>query len=285
MMLSTELCLSGPPFGHVPMLDRLAPAREAGFSSISLLPGDVWSLEQQGMSAAEIRTRIEDHGLAIKEIDCAACWLPAHLTAGDDVPMAALLRSLTAERVIATAARIGAPSLTAVEMMGITPTLDEAAEAFAHACDLAAEHGVKVHIEFLPFGGIPDLATAWNIVQAAGRPNGGLTLDSWHFFRSGSSFELLASIPGSRIHTVQINDAPAEPQADLFHETMNARLVPGTGSFDLPAFLRTLDATGCTAPVSIEIFSATLADQPMSDTIKDWAVAMHAVINQARNDA
>lgn len=169
--------------------------------------------------------------------------------------------------MIETAARIGAPSITVVEMMGVTPSLDEAEEAFAHVCDIAACHGLKAHIEFLPFGGISDLASAWGIVQAAGRPNGGLTLDSWHFFRSGSSFNLLAAIPGDRIHTVQINDAPAQASDDLLQETMTARLLPGKGGFDLAGFLRTLDATGCTALISVEIFSTALTEQPMGAVV------------------
>jgi len=282
-MLSTDLILSGPPFIHVPLLERLAPTRDAGFSGLSLMPGDIWSLEAAGMPAADIRARIEDHGLAIMEIDCTACWLPSHHSASDSIPMAALLRSLTPERVIETAARIGAPSVTVVEMMGVAPSLDEAAGAFAYLCDLAAGHGLNAHIEFLPFGGIPDLAAAWAIIQAAGRPNGGLTLDSWHFFRSGSSLDLLAAIPGHRIHTVQINDAPALPSNDLLHETMHGRLLPGEGELDLVGFLHTLDATGCTAPISVEIFSANTASQPMADAIHDWAGAAHAIINQARN--
>ena len=276
------LVLSAPPFVHVPLLERLAPAREAGFSAISLMPGDVWALEEAGMSAADIGKRIADHGLSVMEMDCTACWLPSHRSAGDDVPMATLLRSLTPERVVETAARIGSPSVTAVEMMGITPSLDEAAEAFAHLCDLAADHGLKAHIEFLPFGGIPDLASAWAIVQAAGRPNGGLTLDSWHFFRSGSSFDLLERIPGSRIHTIQINDAPAQPQSDLVHETMTARLVPGQGSFDLIRFIRTLDRIGATAPISVEIFSAATSAAPMAEAIASWAPAARDIIRKAR---
>lgn len=276
------LVLSAPPFVHVPLLERLAPAREAGFSAISLMPGDVWALEEAGMSAADIGMRIADHGLSVMEMDCTACWLPSHRRAGDDVPMATLLRSLTPERVVETAARIGSPSVTAVEMMGITPSLDEAAEAFAHLCDLAADHGLKAHIEFLPFGGIPDLASAWAIVQAADRPNGGLTLDSWHFFRSGSSFDLLERVPGSRIHTIQINDAPAQPQSDLVHETMTARLVPGQGSFDLIRFIRTLDRIGATAPISVEIFSAATSAAPMAEAIASWAPAARDIIRKAR---
>ena len=276
------LVLSAPPFMHVPLLERLAPAHEAGFSAISLMPGDIWALEEAGMSASDIGKRIADHGLAVMEMDCTACWLPSHRRAGDDVSMAALLGSLTPERVVETAARIGSPSVTAVEMMGVTPSLDEAAEAFADLCDLAARHGMKAHIEFLPFGGIPDLASAWAIVQAAGRANGGLTLDSWHFFRSGANFDLLEQIPGSRIHTVQINDAPAEPQSDLLHETMTARLVPGQGSFDLPRFIGTLDRIGSTAPVSVEIFSAATSSSPMAEAIACWAPAARDIIRKAR---
>ncbi|MCP1470406.1 sugar phosphate isomerase/epimerase [Sphingobium sp. OAS761] len=284
-MLSTDLVLSGPPFVHLPLLDRMAPARDAGFTGMSLMPGDVWGLERQGMAASDIAARMADHGLSVMEIDCTACWLPAHRVAGDDAPMATLLRSLTPERVVETAARIGAPSLTVVEMMGMTPSLDEAAEAFAHVCDLAAGHGLRAHIEFLPFGGIPDLATAWAIVQAAGCANGGLTLDSWHFFRSGSSLELLRSIPGDRIHTVQINDAPTRASDDLMRETMNGRMLPGTGSFDLPGFIAAIDATGSTAPLSVEIFSSELAQQPMADAIRDWAGSALSVVAQARKEA
>jgi len=282
-MLSTDLVLSGPPFVHVPLFDRLVPVREAGFAGISLTSDDIWTLEKENIPAGDIRQRIEDHGLAIKELDCIAAWLPAQRTQTDGSPLASLLRSLTPERVIETAARIGAPSVTIVEMLGVSPSRDEAAEAFATVCDLAAEHGLNVHLEFLPFGGIPDLARAWAIVEAADRPNGGLTLDSWHFFRSNSSFDLLRAIPGERIHTVQINDAPALPANDLMHETMNARLVPGVGSFDLVRLIQTLDTIGCEAPVSVEVFSADIANRPMADAIQGWADAAHTIIAQARN--
>ncbi len=282
-MLSTDLVLSGPPFVHVPLFDRLVPARDTGFAGLTLTPGDIWTLEKEGVLVAEIRERIEDHGLAIKEVDCIAAWLPSQRTQTDGSPLASLLRSLTPERVIEKAARIGAPSVTIVEMQGASPSRDEAAEAFAAVCDIAGEHGLNVDLEFLPFGGIPDLASAWAIVEAADRPNGGLTLDSWHFFRSGSSFELLRALPGQRIHTVQINDAHALPADDLMHETMNARLLPGAGSFDLVRLIQTLDTNGCEAPVSVEVFSADIANRPMADAIQGWADAAHTIIAQARN--
>ncbi len=285
MLGPQHLALAAPPFGHVPLLDRLAPARAAGFDAIALMPGDVWALEAQGMSAAEIAGRIADHSLAISEVDCTACWLPAQQALEPTDDMGRLVRSLTPERVIETAARVGARSVTAVEMSRVAVDPDAAAEAFAAMCDFAAPHGIKVHIEFLPTGGIPDLASAWRIVKAANRPNGGLTVDSWHLFRSGSTLDQLAAIPGERIHTVQINDAPETPQADLWQELMTGRLLPGQGSFDLTGLIRTLDAIGSTAPIAVEVFSTALATQPTAEAMRALAQAGAAIIRQARTTA
>lgn len=282
MLGPDDLVLCAAPLLHVGLLDRLAPARAAGFTGISLTPADVWGLEEQGMSAREIAQRIEDAGLKVAEMDCTACWLPCQRTLPVDDGLAALLASLTPERVVDTAARIGARSITAVEMRGVKPSLDEAAEAFARLCDLAAPHGLKVHIEFLPFGGIPDLTAAWNIVQAAGRENGGLTIDAWHLFRSNSTLAQLAAIPGARIFSVQINDAPAIPDADLLKETMSARLLPGAGSFNLTGFIRTLDRIGSQAPIGVEVFSDAQAARPLAEVAREWARTGRASIEQAR---
>ena len=283
MLGPSDLVLCSPPVAHIPLLERLAPARDAGFAGISVTPGDLWALEEQGLPLDEVSKQIADHGLALAEVDCIGCWLPSQVGAPADARFRDLLMTLTPERVIDVAARAGARSVVAVEMMGVTPSLDEAADAFARLCDMAAGHGLPVHMEFLPFGGIPALATAWAIVEAAGRPNGGLTLDSWHLFRSGSTLDQLAAIPGDRIMTVQINDAPILPAADLFAETMSGRMLPGEGGFDLTGFIRTLDRIGSTAPIGVEVFSEAQAGQTMDEISRAWASSARAAIKKARN--
>lgn len=283
MLTCDDLVLCAPPLGHVPLLDRLAAARGAGFAAVSVMPSDIWVLDQRGMSAGEIRTRVADAGLQIAEVDCIGCWLPSHHTAPAGARYREMLLTLTPERVVETAARIGARSIAVVEMMDVRPSLDEAAEAFARVCDLAAQHGLPVHIEFLPFGGIPDLASAWAIVQAAGRSNGGLTIDSWHLFRSGSTLDQLANIPAERIMTVQINDAPQTRGDDLFAETMAGRLLPGDGSFDLIGLIRTLDPMGSTAPIGVEVMSADTQTQPIDAIAHAWARTARSIITKARS--
>ncbi len=285
-MSGDALIFCSPPVaGQVPLLDRLAAVKAAGFTGISLQPTDVWALEEQGMSASEVAARIADAGLAVGEVDCTACWLDRHTTQGGDDDLSLLLRSLTAKRVVETAARIGARSVVAVDLSDAPFDRDEAAEGFAALCDLAAEHGLLAHIEFLPMSPIRSLTEAWSVVEAAGRANGGLTVDSWHFFRSGSSLDDLARIPGERIHTVQLNDAPATPAANMWDEMMNARLLPGEGAFDLAGLIGTLDRIGSTAPLGVEVFNARQQNQTIAQVAQDWAQSTRAMLAKVRGPA
>ncbi|CCA90141.1 sugar phosphate isomerase/epimerase [Novosphingobium sp. PP1Y] len=285
MKTITELVFCSPALPDVPLLDRLAPVAAAGFTALSLMPGDVWTLEETGMAAPEIAARIADAGLKVAELDCTACWMPRQRTQGDSDPLAQFLRGLTPDKVVATAARIGAASLVAVDLSNTPAPLDEAAESFAELCDHAAEHDLPVQIEFLPVGGIRTLSEAWAIVEAAGRANGGLTIDAWHFFRSGSTLDQLAKIPSDRIHTVQLCDAPVLPQGDLWTELMTARLLPGEGALDLAGLVRTLDGIGSSAPMGVEVFNIRQNNQSCAQVARDWANAARSVLAKARGVA
>lgn len=280
-----DLVLSSPPVSRFPLLERLAPFAEAGFRAISIQPGDVWALEAEGMSASEIAARIADAGLIITEMDCTACWMEHQTRAELIGGLTPFLRQLTPEPIITTAARIGAQSVSAIDLSVEPASLDEAAESFARLCAMAAEHGLKAQIEFLPTGGIRSLAEAMAIVEAAGCDNGGVTLDAWHFFRSGSTLEELAKIPGHRIHAVQLCDAPAAPAADLWSELMTARLLPGEGDLDVVGLVRTLDAIGCTSPTGVEVFHTRQDTMTLGEIARDWAQSTNTLLARARNTA
>ena len=144
-------------------------------------------------------------------------------------------------------------------------SLETVAEHFAGLCDRAAVFGADVHIEFAPESGVPDLASAWAMVQLAGRPNGGILFDTWHFHRSGSSAELLASIPGDRIMAVQVSDAGPEIIGSMWEDTLHHRLLPGDGCIDLAGVRRILTGTGGLGLVGPEVFSDDLAAMAPAD--------------------
>lgn len=278
-----HLVFSSVPVLDRPLFERVAAARKAGFHAMSLLPNDIWDMAEQGTSPEELGKRIRGEGLEISEVDCIASWLPAHATLNSSDPILASLNTThVTDRVIEAAARVGARSVTVVEILGAQPSLDEASEAFAKVCDKAADQGLLTHIEFLPFGGIPTLERAAAIVQNCGRTNAGLTLDSWHFHRSGATLAQLAAIPGHHIHTVQLNDAPVEPWANLFEETMQGRLLPGQGSFDLTGLIQTLDQIGSTAPIEIEVFHTRQADLGLDQIAEEWMGSLQSALSNAR---
>jgi sugar phosphate isomerase/epimerase len=156
--------------------------------------------------------------------------------------------------------------------------LDAVADAFAKLCDRAATHGLLVHLEFLPWTRIGDVAAAERIVERAGRANGGVMLDAWHHFRSGSPD---TAIPAARVLGIQLCDAPALPEPDPISETLHRRLVPGEGDADLVRLLRRLATGGCTAPIGVEVFSDVLAALPVREVAQRVAAASRRILAAA----
>lgn len=278
-----DMVLVGPSVWHIPLLERLAPAARAGFTVISVTPGDVWALEQQGIKAEEIKRRIADAGLEVSDMECIGCWLPSQRAAASAPDAAMNLLNLEPEPVLDAAARIGAKTVAVVDMIADPNPRDVVVEAFANICDAAAARGLKVQIEWLPFGSIPDLTAAWDIVQASGKANAGLTVDSGHFFNSCATLDQLAAIPGARVHSVQINDAPDMPKTPIIER--RERMLPGEGGFDLTGFIQTLDKIGSTAPIGVEIFNMQVPTQDIDTITRTWAAAGRRTIDQARRKA
>jgi sugar phosphate isomerase/epimerase len=156
-----------------------------------------------------------------------------------------------------------------------TETTDSLTERFAAVCDRCAGAGIAVHLEFVPFPPIGSLAVAWEIVRGADRSNGGILFDTWHSFRSDPDLDLLATIPGDRIFSVQVSDGAAALQESLVKDTFRHRRLPGDGVFDLVGALRTLRSTGGLKLVGPEVLSIELDALPFRPTrlaspVKSW---------------
>jgi sugar phosphate isomerase/epimerase len=262
------LC-SGTLARGIGFAERLAAASAAGFASISLWGRDYEAARSEGLSDADLRTMLDDHGLTVAELDPAWWWLPGatDVHIGPEFDDQNVFGFGEAD-LFGIADVVGARSMNAVDVFGGTWDVDAAAEAFAGLCDRAAEHGLLVHIEWLPWSKIPDLATALRIVELADRPNGGLNVDAWHLVRSGVSVEDLAKVPGRLILGIQLDDGPLEAEANLIDATLHERLLPGEGEFDLVAIVDALRATGTTAPVGVEVFSDALHALPADEAAR-----------------
>jgi sugar phosphate isomerase/epimerase len=256
--------------------DRVEAASAAGFQGLSLWVNDYRSGRSDGLSDADMRTMLDDSGIAIGELDAAWWWLPG---APENVPseMAGAFSFGEAD-IFAIADVTGARSLNAVDVFGGDWGVDDAAASFAGLCDRAAEHDLLVHVEFLPWSRIPDLAAAWEIARIADRPNGGVLIDAWHWTRSNPDLGLLRSLPADKVLGIQLDDGPAAAEADLITATMHERLLPGDGEFDLAGLVDALRATGTTAPWGVEVFSDELHGLPARAVAMRAASAMRKVL-------
>jgi sugar phosphate isomerase/epimerase len=106
---------------------------------------------------------------------------------------------------------------------------------------------------------VPDLATAWHILEGAGRSNSGLIVDVWHWARAGMTPADLAGVPAERIVSVQLCDVLAEPMTPPRTESLGHRLPPGEGHGDAVGLVRALDQHGVRPRVvAVEVISDDL---------------------------
>lgn len=279
----TDLILSAGSMMSVPVLDRLRPARDAGFAGVSLMGADYQQMVASGVSAEDLRRRAADEGLVVTEVEGIYLGLPGR-EPGPTMPasLAQLLKGMDAPRYLAVAVAAGASSITVIDMFDGAVDIDQAAEAFANICDRARDLGLTVQLEYVVGGGIATYADTCEVIRRAGRGNGGLMIDSWHLFRGNVTLDELARTPGDRVFGVQINDGPPPTDADPLREMTKGRLMPGEGIFDLVGMIRTLDAIGSKAPISIEVFSDTLSALPADEAARRCAETTRATLHKAR---
>jgi sugar phosphate isomerase/epimerase len=263
-----------------PLMQRgfraLCEAGAAGeFAGITLWPQDVGQACAEGLSEADQRAMLRDAGLVVADLDPLLDWLP-----GETVPPG---MGASEDVFYAIAQSLGARSLNLAQPFGNQIDLSVATDSFASVCERAASHDLIVTLEYLPWSGIPDAATALQVVEGAGQPNGTLMFDSWHTFRGTTDETQLRAIPGARVGSVQINDAPRQPADDIMRETTTARLLPGEGDIPLVDWIRLLDELGSTAPIGVEVFSSVLAALPADEVGRRSGKAARAVLCEARS--
>jgi len=281
------LLLWSGTLGRASFEERLAAAAAAGYASLSVFPWDCRAEGERRSRARELRRRAGEAGVALAVLDPLSEWLPgwkAPTSRGalsdEQLAYATLFAAYGADECLDLAGELGCGLVSAIEPYGTPVPADLGAEAFARLCDAAGERGLRAQLEFMPMSGIPDLAAAWEIVRRAGRANGGLLLDTWHFARSRSSPALLAAIPEGRVFSLQISDAPLTPASDAWHETAHGRRLPGEGELDLAGVLALLGPGRRALPQGPEVCADALSALSPPEAARRAAAATQRLLAQ-----
>lgn len=139
--------------------------------------------------------------------------------------------------------------------------MDRVQDSYRALCEKLGGYRLTANLEFMPWTGVKDLATARRIVETADHPAAAVLFDTLHFDRCGSTLAEFADLPPQLMNYVQICDGPVpyDPSdAALVQIARTARLIPGEGGIDLAAIARFIphDMT-----VSVEVPNHALADR------------------------
>jgi sugar phosphate isomerase/epimerase len=267
---------SRPRFGAFE--ERVAAAAAAGMAGIGLYVLEYARLrDEEGRSPEDIRAVLDRHSVVLADGEVVRGWWA---TEGEARTESARIESLAWEM----ADEFGIRYLQAIGPYECP--LQQAADGFGSLCDRAAEHGVLVGIEPLPYTNIATAADAQAIVRAAGRSNGGYCMDIWHHARGANDLEMIKRLEPDRVFAIQMNDGALLPAGDDYKiDCLANRLPPGQGQFDCVGFIRTLVDMGVTAPISLEVCSTQLWDAPADVAARAAADGMRDVLRAAGVEA
>ena len=172
-----------------------------------------------------------------------------------------------AEQLAIGASVIGAATVVATF---VAPLTADTGRIVQRCAAIVAEAGAKLAIEFTPFGEVSSIPAALAIADLAGTDlagtdRAGVLIDTWHFFRGGAAWE--TSKPFLSIASLMCSSTTApEPISDNgTHETINRRVMPGDGRFELERFASTLRDRGWDGVVSVEVLNKDLLALPVDD--------------------
>ncbi|WP_419825993.1 sugar phosphate isomerase/epimerase family protein [Sphingomonas sp.] len=237
-----------------PFRDRVEAASRAGFTGFGLYYVDlVQVVERYGY--AEMRAILASNGIKHLELDALQNWFTrGELRSQSDATRRLLLES---------AAQLGAYQIKAVGDFTHSSTVGEMSEAFDELCGEALAVGTRVGLEPCVSSNIETVDQAMQVVESAGHANGGLVLDIWHIVRGGTSYNEVRALPGERIFSVELNDGSAVPVGPKLEDTIRRRLFCGEGSFDVPAFIAAVQATGYRGYYGVELVSDVFRAMPL----------------------
>jgi sugar phosphate isomerase/epimerase len=232
--------------------EMIRAASATGYKWISFdVPSIAYYTANDG-TIEQLRGEIESHGLKMLAVHSVAI--------NDDIPH---VENLT-RAAVETGKRLGAPFIHAGI---ISPINANVIEATRRANQICVDAGQELAMEFMPILPLASIVQTHEVLNDAGVTGRNFVVDSWHFFQGPDGqrpdkWEILESIPADRIAYVQFNDhGPVE--SDLLNETINKRLMPGEGVFDLKQFAARIRASGFDGAVGPELLSEDSRKQPI----------------------
>lgn len=257
------------------ILDRVYAAGDAGFDGFGIVYADLL-VARRTIGWDELARELAATGIRHVEVEFLAdWWSTGRRREASDLKRRDLLDAASA---------LGASFVKVSGSMRENPDPAVLVDAFGALCDEAAEAGTRIALEPMPFSNFRTLPDGARFVQEVGHPAGGIIADVWHVYRAGDRPEdLLGVVDAAHLFGAELDDArePAPPSAELFADTIERRLPPGEGDWDLPAFVNVLREIGYRGPWGVELISDAQRALPLADALRVAATSARSVLAEA----
>jgi len=252
-----------PPVRRLPPLaEQLEAAAGAGFGSVVLDSGSLAAYLRDTGTVRELRTLLDALGLR--------CLAVAQVSIVEDSES-----TIAAARTLLDAGRVLGAAFLQASVMGVASGCHASARAVEQ---LAAAAGATLALEFLPFSAVNSIGSTLQFIAVAELCNTRLLLDSWHFFQGSASWAELQQLLPCQIAYLQLSDHAAIGVENPLHATVNERLLPGSGAFDLVRFCAELREAGFDGALSSEVLSSAWRER----TPSEYARAEFAALRRYR---
>ncbi len=257
--------------------ERFELAGKLGYAGAGLVLDDLIAARET-IGYPELRRILRGNGIVDLEVEILTDWFADGARRAESDRQRALL--------LEAGEALGAHHLkVSGDFQSKELNIERMAENLAGLNAEAAKRGFPVGIEILPFTNLATVKETRAVVEAAGIRNGGLLLDIWHMERNNIPHSDIAALPPEMIVSIEVNDAAAEIQGDLWQDTLNSRLLPGQGSFDIDGFLSAVYSTGFDGPVGVEIISTEHRRKSLEVGARDAIEAARPFLERTRKKA
>ncbi|MCW2697020.1 MAG: sugar phosphate isomerase/epimerase [Modestobacter sp.] len=248
----------GDEISPVDLRTRIETAAEVGWEGFGLLHADL-AIAERTIGLQELRRIFDGAGIDHVELEVLPWWW----TTDERRRISDQRRT----RLLDAAEILGAATVK-VAAEGDGRPVDPARfhDDFDRLATQAGNAGTRVAVEFMPMNNLPTLQAGVDFVTAVGNRHGGLTVDTWHVHRGGTSYaELERILPVEHLFIVELDDADEQVVGTLWEDTVNARCLPGEGVFDVPAFIAAIHRAGHRGHWGVEILSEQHRQLPIRE--------------------
>lgn len=266
--------LTGDETSPFAIEDRIREIARTGWSGLSLGQDDLKAI-RQSIGFEALRDLIDGNNLKYTEVELLSGWQ-------DDSALrqgGAELRDLLFEAAEELNARQVKIAAFGEPLDDISPIV----QPLIRLCDVAESRNVRIALEPMPFGLVSSVPKIAELLSRVDRPRTfGIFIDSWQFFRAENTLgDLKEQIGVENIFGVELNDASPQVHGTLIEDTINHRLPPGDGSFDLIGFVSTLSEMGWRGPWGVEIMSRSHRKLSLEDALTVAHESAHRVLVEA----